>query len=556
MIPRLHAFVRAHVLAAPTPDPARILGYDLARAVAIGLMILVNFQVYLLGDPTGEPRDGILRWLAHAPSGRSSSLFVILAGVGIAQMSRRARLSNTPREWLVLRRTLLLRSSFLLLSGTLLILVWEIDILHFYAAYLALSTLFVRRSNGALLGSALAFVAVAAVLSVVAPEETRADVVPFSALGIALDFLIDGIHPVLPWLAFLLFGMWLGRIDLSDAARRRSFLFRALALAVSTELFASVMGAFATSSLAPAMLADHVGLFGTDWTPAPLYVVSAWGTGTCIVVVAHEVAARSGSNALVRALVSTGQLSLSIYLFHALVGVGVPRWIFHVADSLSIELVVAYWAAFVAVTVPLAALYRRHLRRGPIETVMRLVTGSPDRGATPSVVSPSIEREASRPPPRAGWALVLGGLVLVLASRIVGLTPPRLGCGTEPTITDVGRGVGELTLLCPRMWITLDVTEAERATLSTRSGADIYLELHRAPHEGRATLLAEDDDSGPDLDAQLTANLAAGRYDLLVRPYSAVTGPFSVTVVRDAASAPSERREGPERREGNQAAAR
>jgi uncharacterized protein len=534
MLSRLRVFVNAHVLAASRDDSARIVSYDLARAVAIGLMILVNFQVYLLAPPTGEREDGILRWLAHVPSGRSSSLFVILAGVGVAQMSRRARLTGDAREWWLLRRTLLLRSLFLLVSGALLITVWEIDILHFYAAYLALSTLFVRRSSRALFASAVGFVVMAALLSVLVPEELRDEVVPLSPLGIALNFVIDGIHPVFPWMAFLLYGMWLGRLDLGHAGRRRAFAFRAAALAVTTELVSSGMTALAAGSGAPASFADHAGLFATDWTPAPLYVVSAWGTGTCIIALAHEAVARFGRTRIVRALVSTGQLSLSIYLFHALVGVGIPRWIFGLGDGLAIPQVVAYWATFFALTVPLAAVYRAYVQRGPIETVMRLVTGSPERGEPAGKSEASVATVPLRRPSRVAWALVAAGVVLVLAGRVVGLSTPRLDCGPTPVVRDLGSVSSELTLLCPRVWVRLDVGHVENVTLSTRSGVDVYLEVHRAPHDGRASLLVEDDDSGPELDAQLTTKLTPGTYDVLVRPYSAVTGPFSLRVVEAA----------------------
>ena len=100
-------------------------------------------------------------------------------------------------------------------------------------------------------------------------------------------------------------------------------------------------------------------------------------------------------------------------------------------------------------------------------------------------------------------------------------------------MTDVGSVSGELTLLCPRTWITLDVSADERVTMSTRSGVDVYLEVHRAPHAASATLVAEDDDSGPGLDAQLSTDLSRGRYEVLVRPYSAVTGPFALAVARE-----------------------
>src|SRR5690606_33077669 len=117
-------------MAAPRSS-GRVDAYDLARAVAIVLMVLVNFQYYLLARPSGEAGEVLPRWIFDLPSGRSSSLFVTLAGCGIARMARAARAAGASL-WPV-RRTLLVRAAVLLVAGNLLRLVWDIDILHFYA---------------------------------------------------------------------------------------------------------------------------------------------------------------------------------------------------------------------------------------------------------------------------------------------------------------------------------------------------------------------------------------------------------------------------------------
>jgi uncharacterized membrane protein YeiB len=132
-----------------TDRHARVPGYDVARAVAICGMVLINFGVYLLGPPQGTPIDIALRWLAHVPGGRASSLFVTLAGVGIARMAY--------GDATLARATLLKRSALLVLFGTInLLLGWWIDILHFYACYLAIAAVFfLRATPRALLGSAI-----------------------------------------------------------------------------------------------------------------------------------------------------------------------------------------------------------------------------------------------------------------------------------------------------------------------------------------------------------------------------------------------------------------
>lgn len=111
---------------------SRLLGYDVARAIAICGMILINFPIYLasLESEAGHP----LAWVANLHFGRAAALFVTLAGAGVALMARGA-------DRAAVRRTLFLRASFLFVLGNLLILAWRIDILHFYAFYLAIAAI-------------------------------------------------------------------------------------------------------------------------------------------------------------------------------------------------------------------------------------------------------------------------------------------------------------------------------------------------------------------------------------------------------------------------------
>ena len=59
---------------------SRILGFDIARALAIFGMVIVNFKIAM------EAQTGTHFWLGFAQlfEGRASALFVILAGVGIS----------------------------------------------------------------------------------------------------------------------------------------------------------------------------------------------------------------------------------------------------------------------------------------------------------------------------------------------------------------------------------------------------------------------------------------------------------------------------------------
>ncbi len=104
----------------------RILGFDLARAYAIFGMYIVNFK--LIFGKYGD--DSFLGKTLSLFSGNSSTVFVMLAGMGVALMTGRPQ--YTQAEKTALRKAIIKRAFFLLVIGLLLALWWPADILHFF----------------------------------------------------------------------------------------------------------------------------------------------------------------------------------------------------------------------------------------------------------------------------------------------------------------------------------------------------------------------------------------------------------------------------------------
>jgi uncharacterized membrane protein YeiB len=491
----------------------RVAGYDVARAVAICGMVLINFGVYLLGSPHGGPGEVVLRWLAHLPGGRASSLFVTLAGVGIARMAY-GDVSSA-------RRTLLVRAALLLGLGALnLRFDWYIDILHFYACYLAIAAIFfLRATPRALLGSALAFAALGPVIAIAIPEDARPYAPPLSPIGLLRDALIDGVHPVVPWLAFLLYGMWLGRLDLREPSLRRSILARALAAFVTIEVVSLVLSVLAVRD---ERASSFLSLTHAEWSPSALYVLSAASSATAIIALAHEAVARAPGHRLVRIFGGAGQLSLTIYLVHAHLAIGIPRFLLGQAHAMRVEWMLLYWVAFVLVVLPLAALYRRYFTRGPVEWLMRRISGSPEH------VAPIAEASARvTEPSRPMWIALAVAIALLPIADVLGTTPPTPHCDGRRSIALHSATASQITLLCPRARFSLDLDTAAPTLLTTRSGMDVYLEVRE-----HGAMVAEDDDSGVGLDSRIERTLGPGHYEVDVRPYSASTGPFVLVVKR------------------------
>jgi uncharacterized membrane protein YeiB len=526
-----------HGAAAPAPAGtagARVVGLDVARAVAICLMILENFKVLMLGQRQ-DPHA--LVWLAGVTDGRSAPLFVMLAGVGVALLSGPARAAEAGGASGALwgaRRVLLLRALVLLGLGNLFRLVWYMDILHFYAVYIALAALLFLAMSGPRLLVSAAVVVGAATIELVWRREAFFEYVDYwTPTGVVRDTFLDGIHPVLPWLAFVLVGMWLGRLDLSSARTRWRLLRWALATWVVTELLSIALNELAFARGLDILPPWFPHLWATRLSPpGPLYMVSASATSIAAVAACLLLAERFGRSRLVRAMASAGQLSLTLYIGHAIVGAGL-LWALGALEDHSIWFLLAYWAGYTALSVLFATWYRTRFRLGPFEWIMRRLSGPvPGRaGPEPAAgeASPPQERVAPVRAP-AGWLVVVGlGAAALLYSSFFGLGAPRVGC---PDVAEPLRPgdsfVGELTALCRDQWVEIELAEPRDITFSTSSGLDIYLEVHERP--GGREPVAVDDDSGPGFNARLTRRQGAGRAAILLHPWRAGTGPYVLRV--------------------------
>ncbi len=123
---------------------SRIIGYDVARSLAMIGMVMVNYKVVMGASEKGPEW---LVWLAGLLDGRSAATFVILAGIGISMLSRKGRMARDRDRICQDRKTLFKRSVFLFVVGLLYIPLWPADILHFYGVYIAIAALFLTISD-------------------------------------------------------------------------------------------------------------------------------------------------------------------------------------------------------------------------------------------------------------------------------------------------------------------------------------------------------------------------------------------------------------------------
>lgn len=216
------------VTATKRPSPtARLVGVDLARAVAVFGMFAVHVGPF---NPFPTSGDGAGTWFVWLASGRASALFATLAGFSLVLIAGRLE----PKTGLAGRQAkarIVIRAVILLVVGTALAMTdFGGVIINYYAVYflLALPLLRLRARTLATIAGTLAVIApqVAYCLRALLSEsivniiDSYDPIARLSGVGV-LDFLLTGFYPAITWMTFVVTGMALGRLDLSSGAVRR-----------------------------------------------------------------------------------------------------------------------------------------------------------------------------------------------------------------------------------------------------------------------------------------------------------------------------------------------
>ena len=357
------------------PPNNRIVGYDLARAGAFFGMLLVNFSV-LMGSGSSAPNW--LDWVAGIIRGRAAATFVVLAGAGLSLLTKSVYLRKDRVEINAKRSTLLKRSLFLLVIGLFNFVISPIsDILHFYAVYIALGACLLTVSNLSLwlLTAAtmacrpLVFMAFDFVKSW--DLNTFADAGFWNLPGIIGHIFFNGCFPVIPWMAFITVGMWLGRQDFSDRALVKKILLAGIVAVAFAESLSRV-GIYLSSSAHPGRGLEKLLPFFkiASWDPMPLFMISAMGTALVVIALIMKLADKYGNARWVLPLASVGQTTLTLYVAHIIMGT-LLLWIIE-----EFELEPPFLGLWASVFFYLAALlfcqnWLKRFRKGPLEILMR-----------------------------------------------------------------------------------------------------------------------------------------------------------------------------------------
>ncbi len=341
----------------------RLRGVDVARAVAVLGMVAVHFGPNPLPETFGGDLYGVFR-------GRASVLFVLLAGVGVALLARRGT------GWRV-RGRLLTRGALLLPLG-----MWlqgldhnVLVILQYYAVYFLFAALLLS-APGWLIFIGIGFsLTLGPMLYLVGFDATpRLFAEGYAAFGepvgaVFYDLLLSGAYPLATWAAPLLFGILLGRLDLTSGRIRIGMVSGGLAVAVGSALvsrtFAPKNASLLFDSPRYPQDAGFERLFSSEpHSQMPLWLLGA--TASAIAVLGLCLLLADALPRAIQPLAATGQMALTVYVGHIILLSTAPE----IVERETVPAAVVSVGTFMVVVAVVCFLWRLLLPRGPLEAAL------------------------------------------------------------------------------------------------------------------------------------------------------------------------------------------
>lgn len=354
----------------------RIQGYDLARAFAIFGMVMVNFKI-VMNATTGT---NWIHTFANLLEGRAAAVFVILAGVGISLLTKKARESDDSLAVKNHRISLVKRSILLIIIGLAYSPIWPADILHFYGIYILIGTILLTSSNRVLWFSSILITLVFVILlGLVDYEigwnwETLSYVDFWTIKGMFRHLFYNGFHPVFPWAAFLLIGMWLGRKKVFDKEVRAKILIISAVIWILTEIISVTLISFVSQNINDITMEEIISIFGTKpMPPMPQYIISASCSAIFFILVCIIIAERFGNTFWIKPLYQTGQLALTFYVAHVVLGMGFLEMIGKLEDQ-TVDFAIVSALIFNILCILFAFAWKSKYKTGPLEWVFRKIT--------------------------------------------------------------------------------------------------------------------------------------------------------------------------------------
>ena len=362
----------------PSESVERLPGPDVVRAIALIGVVVMNYYGYLVfrGDSRVPDSTAVERFFdpfGGPLSTRFASTFVLTAGVGITLLTRRVvaageRPAITEMRWRLVRRGLALY-----LLGQLLDVIWRGTIIVYYGAMFVLAALLFTLATRWIVAIGVAAALAGwwiAVWSFWQVEDGQS-VAWLSQPGrdsirrYVLDVMVNGTHPLLPWLAFLCAGIVIGR-----SLHVPNWRLWCGGLGAALFVTATIVSQQADTPFTNQLLSRH------PFDRGLVYVASALGTSLLAFASISWLADRAVGRApaLVDPLRRAGQMTLSLYIAHILVFNLFVDWLDLVQPNglgTALTFALAFWVMAIAA----GSLWHQRFGRGPVERVYRSIGG-------------------------------------------------------------------------------------------------------------------------------------------------------------------------------------
>jgi uncharacterized membrane protein YeiB len=301
--------------------------------------------------------------------------------MGVALMTNRTNYSK--EEKATLKAKILKRSWFLFAMGLLLYNWWSGDILHFYGGYMHLAAflLFVPKRYY-LLGALLAII-IFHLLLLAIPIDTSWDFTNFNysdfwtPIGFLRNTFYNGWNSIFPWISYFLIGMWLGRLNWQDKLIKRNiFLIGLIVFIIIQALRLMVRQGFFNPLWNDYIMAEY-------FPPYLPFVLVTIAFAFMVISICMVIGEKFSNNKLVLALQKTGQMTLSHYVIHLTIGMILLAFLTgkHYTGLLEDEkptasiYILIYSVVFYIFSIVFSIFWSRKFKNGPLETVMRKISG-------------------------------------------------------------------------------------------------------------------------------------------------------------------------------------
>lgn len=352
----------------------RIEGIDVARALAVFGMIIINFKMVL-----GSEGYETLHRLINILEGKASATFVVLAGVGLALMSRSTIATRDHEKFALVREHILKRAVLLFVLGLSCLSIWPADILHFYSLYMLVAVLYLRARPRTILFSAFLLTISYPLLMTFINYENGWDFGLFTyhdfwtVHGFIRHLFYNGFHPVFPWSAYMLIGLWYGKCVLHDHRCITNTLWGSLATGSIIVVISHLLIAFLSQGN-PYAIRELKEVLGTSpMPPLPIYMISGGSTALFTISACILLAKKFKHHVFIRILNKTGRLALTFYVAHIVLGMGLIDTFFpEIMGQSSLLFSFLYAIIFSILCVGFANLWLSYYEYGPLESLIVL----------------------------------------------------------------------------------------------------------------------------------------------------------------------------------------